>query len=311
MNTDIINSILANTQITKTERIRQLLALGLTRRQVTDLTGGNYGFVQNVFAKYFPNQVNVRQTSPLVFVPTAFNRKFGIEIEAFGVPMSRVAQALRVAGIVVETEGYNHVTRRHWKLVTDGSLNGENTFELVSPVLEGEAGLNELNKVSEVLVGLRVKINKTCGMHVHFDASDLTTEAVKNLMLNYGDLEGVINSFLPESRRNNSYCLSLKTETMKAKINAATSIRKLAESVNSRYYRINLQAYLRHGTVEFRQHSGTIEFRKMKNWIVFLHNLVEFSKSRRVQTVNNEVISQFCQPEIVEYFHLRQQELAA
>ena len=41
-----------NSAGTKTAKIQQLLGLGLTRRQVADLvTNGNYGFVQNVYAR--------------------------------------------------------------------------------------------------------------------------------------------------------------------------------------------------------------------------------------------------------------------
>ena len=46
-----LQSILAQTT-SKTRKIQQLLMLGLTRREVADLvTNGNYGFVQNVYAK--------------------------------------------------------------------------------------------------------------------------------------------------------------------------------------------------------------------------------------------------------------------
>ncbi len=41
----------------------------------------------------------------------------------------------------------NHDLRPHWKLVTDSSLNGNDTFELVSPILEGEDGLEKLERV--------------------------------------------------------------------------------------------------------------------------------------------------------------------
>ena len=48
------------------------------------------------------------------FIP--FNRKFGIEIEAYGVPMGRVAEALTAAGINCYSESYNHTSRGHWKV---------------------------------------------------------------------------------------------------------------------------------------------------------------------------------------------------
>ncbi len=68
-----------------------------------------------------------------------FTRRFGIQIEAYNCTRERLAAELREAGINVAVEGYNHTTCNHWKLVTDASLTGNDTFELVSPVLEGKA----------------------------------------------------------------------------------------------------------------------------------------------------------------------------
>ncbi|AYQ31402.1 amidoligase family protein [Runella sp. SP2] len=291
---------------TKTEKIRRLLELGLTRRQVADLTGGNYGFVQNVFAKYWPENVNGRE-----FRFIAFNRKFGVEIEAYGVEMQRVENALRSAGIYAETERYNHSTRRHWKLVTDGSLTGVNTFELVSPILEGMSGLNELEKVCEVLETLNVKINKTCGLHIHFDATQMGLQQTKNLLLNYAKLEEAIDSFMPHSRRgnNNSYTRTLRGH--ETKIENADSISKIASGFGSRYFKVNMQAYERHRTIEFRQHSGTVEFKKISNWVIFLHNLVEYSKTKRVETTTFETLKKFNQAEVYNYLVTRQNQLAA
>jgi hypothetical protein len=299
-------TILANSSLTKTEKMRQLLALGLTRRQVADLTGGNYGFVQNVFARYWPEQV---QTKGFRFIP--FNRKFGIEIEAYGVSMDRVATALREAGIDCQNEGYNHTTRNHWKVISDASLNGTQAFELVSPILEGLAGLAQVETVSRVLTRLRVKINKTCGLHIHFDASGFGLEQMKNIVVNYANYEAIIDSFMPQSRRanNNTYCRSITR--LAEQVDGANSINQMVDLQGTRYQKINLQAYNRHRSIEFRQHSGTIEFEKIKNWIVFLHNLVEYSKTKQVGATSLETLSKIQQPEVMTYLHNRINDLAA
>ncbi|WP_375445765.1 amidoligase family protein [uncultured Fibrella sp.] len=306
--------ILSNATLNKTEKIRQLLALGLTRRQVADLTGGNYGFVQNVFARYWPSQVRSRQQQAIAdafsFIP--FNRRFGIEIEAYNVNKNTLATALRAAGIEVEVEGYNHNTRPHWKIVTDASLNGANSFELVSPILEGQAGLVELETVCRVMKQKRAYINRSCGLHVHFDAANIGLPQTKNLLVNYARYESVIDSFMPASRRGttNGYCQSLTALT--SRIDAATTMNALTSTVMpSRYFKVNLQSYLRYKTIEFRQHSGTVEFEKISNWVLFLHNLVEYSRTSRVGTASMESLQTIQQPEIFTYYHNRQSELAA
>lgn len=306
--------ILNNSSLTKTEKIRQLLALGLTRRQVADLTGGNYGFVQNVFARYWPEQVRSRNQAAIDdlfrFIP--FNRRFGVEIEAFNITQRELASALRNAGIQVEVEGYNHNTRNHWKIVTDASLSGTHSFELVSPILEGQAGLNQLETVCRVLKAKRALINRSCGLHVHFDAENIGLAQTKNLLINYARYEAIIDSFMPASRRSttNTYCQSLTGRI--SQIEAASTMQALTSTaLPSRYFKVNLQSYLRHKTIEFRQHSGTIEFEKISNWVLFLHNLVEYSRTSRVSSATMESLQAIQQPEISAYIHNRQSELAA
>ena len=208
-----------------------------------------------------------------------FTRKFGIEIEAYNCTREKLASELRSAGIDVAVEGYNHTTRNHWKLVTDSSLTGNNTFELVSPVLEGEAGLKELEKVCWVLEYCDVKVNDSCGLHIHMDAADFDLQTWKNLALSYKHLERVIDSFMPQSRRQNYYCKGLSSISA-ADIQAAQNINDLRAAFgNNRYRKVNLEAYARHRTVEFRQHSGTTNFTKMENWVRFLNGLITFAKS--------------------------------
>ena len=168
-----IQSIL-NENGTKTSKIQKLLALGLTRRQVADLVaGGNYGFVQNVYKRMMQSLTNTAAQTAATIAPTidyTFNRNFGVEIEAYNCTRDRLARELTAAGIRVEVEGYNHTDHTdHWKLVTDSSLHGNNTFELVSPILHGEQGLEELEKVCWVLDLCNAKVNDSCGLHVHMD----------------------------------------------------------------------------------------------------------------------------------------------
>lgn len=293
---------------TKTRKIEQLLQLGLTRRQVADLvTNGNYGFVQNVYKKMLERAgQNIPTSTQLDY---SFTRKFGIEIEAYNCTREKLASELRAAGIDVAVEGYNHTTRNHWKLVTDASLTGNNTFELVSPVLEGEAGLKELEKVCWVLEFCDVKVNDSCGLHIHMDAADFDLQTWKNLALSYKHLERVIDSFMPQSRRQNYYCKGLSSISA-ADIQAAQSIHDLQAAFgNNRYRKVNLEAYARHRTVEFRQHSGTTNFTKMENWIRFLNGLITFAKAGIAATTSLDNIP-FLDKKQKLFYKLRTKKLA-
>ena len=285
MNEQIQNIL--NENGTKTSKIQKLLALGLTRRQVADLvTNGNYGFVQNVYKRMMQGLTNTAAQTAATIAPAidyTFNRNFGIEIEACNCTRERLARELTAAGINVQVEGYNHTDHTdHWKLVTDSSLSGNNTFELVSPILHGEQGLEELEKVCWVLDLCNAKVNDTCGLHVHMDAAEFDLTTWKNLILTYKRLEGVIDNFMPRSRRNNHYCQTLTTIS-EAKINRASNISDLrAAFSHNRYHKVNLEAYARHRTVEFRQHGGSTNFTKMSAWIHFLAKMITFAKQGKV-----------------------------
>ena len=303
-----ITAILAQ-ETTKTKKIQQLLQMGLTRRQVADLvTNGNYGFVQNVYKKML-EAANVQIAPAAIQLDYTFRRKFGVEIEAYNCTRDKLARELTAAGINVAVEGYNHITRNHWKLVTDSSLTGVNTFELVSPVLEGEQGLKELEKVCWVLEYCEVKVNDSCGLHIHMNAADFNLQTWKNLALSYKHLERVIDAFMPASRRNNRFCKGLSGIT-EAGINAARSIRDLQGVFNhDRYRKLNLEAYSRHNTVEFRQHSGTTNFTKMEKWVHFLNGLITFAQHGIANGANIDGIP-FLDDNMKLFFKLRTKKLA-
>ncbi|MFN3381816.1 MAG: hypothetical protein ACK41O_20335, partial [Runella zeae] len=72
MNTqDILNQ-----NWTKTRKIQELILIGLTRTQIAQLvTNGNYGFVQNVYAK-MKAEGKLNQAAIENFNPSPFNKKF-------------------------------------------------------------------------------------------------------------------------------------------------------------------------------------------------------------------------------------------
>ena len=222
-------------------------------------------------------------------------RKFGIEIECIGADRSVVIEAIRAAGVECHNEGYNHTTRAHWKTVSDASVSGG--FELVSPPLIGVEGLNEVRKVARAMASVQgLRVDRRCGLHVHVDAADLTVADMLNICKRYSNFEDKIDHVMPQSRRanNNTYCMSMSTFLTAYGNNPSryANPRALASAIHSRYYKVNLQAYLRHNTVEFRQHSGTTNATKIINWIVFCVTLVETSKQARtmpVQAVANVV----------------------
>ena len=294
---------------TKTAKIKMLLQLGMTRKQVAEAMGVGYGFVQNVYASVY-GVVRPRKFRSDAF---SFDRTFGVEMEIIHESESKIRSAIRNTGVECEIEGYNHDTRTHWKIVSDASVDGG--FEVVSPVLKGRGGLSELEKVCNALVNAGARIRKCCGLHVHLGTDDFKTDigVWKNLYKNYAALERTIDSFMPPSRRHNQYCRSMRVCDWNAKIESAANLRMLESAVTggSRYFKLNSQSYWRHKTVEFRQHSGSVEFEKVRNWILFCARFVEFSRRNAVETGRKTELKKFLDADLVNYYNNRAAKFAA
>jgi Putative amidoligase enzyme len=201
---------------------------------------------------------------------------FGVELEVI-LPGSMNAwdaaqQVSQESGIEVRNETYNHATRTWWKVVHDGSLNG-NGAEFVSPPLRGQAGLDEVQKVCDALNAIGARINKSCGLHVHLGIATETVPTIKNLIRIYAHYEPEIDRLMPGSRRGdmNTYCKSISRATDGAV--TATTIQALRMAVNGygdRYRKVNLCSFDKYRTIEFRHHSGTTDAAKVINWIKLL-----------------------------------------
>lgn len=296
-----------NSNLSKTEKGRRLFELGHTRQQVAEwVTGGNYGFAYNIWKKWAEQQTSEILNLPFEFT---FNRTFGIELETYGADIDVLIRECRRQGIEIEAEGYNHNTRNHWKIVTDSSITGRGGREIVSPVLIGHEGLNQIKKVCLALNRAGSKVNKSCGFHLHFGVQDFNLENFKNLFKSHLMMEKEFDSIVPESRRNNNnrFCKGLKSiNGFESKLNAARTITELKNIFNTRYVKLNFQSYQRYGTVEFRQHSGTTTFSKIKNWILICGRMVEYCKQNGV--TNNK--KAFLNESLQDYFTDRAIDLA-
>lgn len=213
-------------------------------------------------------------------------RKFGIEIEFVGIYPGDLHAIINNLGIPCEVEGYNHTTRNHWKITSDSSIqispgmfNGQ-CGELVSPPLSGVNGIEQVRKVITALSDAGGTVNKTCGFHVHVDANDLNASQILNVVRRYGNYENEINAFMPPSRRNGRWAYSVGGNYVNDIASAVDrnygNLRNVARGLD-RYRAVNLAAYARHGTVEFRQHGGTANADKVSNWVQFCLYFVERS----------------------------------
>ena len=212
---------------------------------------------------------------------------FGVEIECYNFFRQELVNSGTARGLQVRSEGYNHADNSHYyKIVSDGSLTGDNSNEVVSPVLKGTNVNDSLKAICEALAECDARVNRSCGLHVHIGAANISDEHYCRIVRNYQKLECVIDSFMAQSRRgnNNCYCKSIRNCDFSA---CRTKVDIARAMGGDRYFKVNAVAYNRHKTIEFRQHQGTTEYEKISNWILFLAKLVEYSEKNEITTCNS------------------------
>lgn len=218
----------------------------------------------------------IHQTRPTIGDFDFSKLTFGIEIEAYNFTRDSLIREGRANGVAVRSEHYNHDDgHAYYKMVYDSSIRGENSNEVVSPILKGRNGLDSLKALCNALNSIGAKVNRSCGLHVHIGAANMTDEHFCRLVRNYQNIELAIDSFMPQSRKgnNNEYCMSLRG----INIGDVTTKSGMIARLGTRYRKVNAEAYMRHKTIEFRQHSGTTEYEKIAHWVMFLAKLVEYS----------------------------------
>ena len=215
---------------------------------------------------------------------------FGVEIETFGSDFNLIRDNAQNAGVAVEFQGYNHNDNFScFKFVTDASIAGANGIECVSPVLKGTSGFTALKKVCGLLNTAGARVNRSTGLHVHigFGEKGISDSHYVNIFHNYKFLQKAVNQFLPSSRHDNGYARPFNCHNFDPYLTKTN----IFDMLPSRYYAVNPQSWFRHRTIEFRQHSGTTDFTKIKMWVTFIIELVNYSKNNRldryVDTIEN------------------------
>lgn len=246
-------------------------------------------------------QSRLQQSEVTPITTTNDDLTFGVEIEILStVDRQTIATALQAEGINAAVEGYNHRVCEGWKIITDSSCG----LEVVSPILSGEQGLNQVKKVAETLNRIGCKVDKTCGLHVHIGADALGVKKVKSIVRRWLNNEHHLDSIQPQSRRgnNNYFCASLANTFDASALDHCRTIKTLSQSQCTRYSKLNLQSYRRHQTIEFRHHSGTTDATKITNWIKFL---LDFCTTSVNNTEDNGFDALFTSNEIKRFYNSR------
>ncbi len=208
---------------------------------------------------------------------------FGYELESYGLTIEQVSTAIKTALPHAEFVDNSHTHHgptffdgRTWQAMRDGSINGSpaswdtrGTHEIVSPVLKGRKGMDDLVKVAKALSSAGAEVDTSCGVHLTFGLDNSRWQRMgprkveaklARLVETYNWFGPVINSMLPRSRRNNYFCRHNDLES----------------SMRSKYSAVNLSKFASSGVVEFRQHAGSLNGKKLREWGNLMHALLRF-----------------------------------
>jgi hypothetical protein len=191
----------------------------------------------------------------------------------------------------VRQEGREEEKKSYWKYKYDGSVKGGEPYEFASPILKGKNGVEQVKLICSAMRQAGFYSNATAGVHVHLGAKDLELDTFKNMCYNFTKFEPLIDMIAPADRRwsNAFYSESFsKLTDFEGRLNRANTFDQLVNSLmgGTRYFAVNLQAYYRFGTIEFRKLIGTNDDRLIIWYLYFLHYLLEASKKKRLTKFN-------------------------
>lgn len=178
---------------------------------------------------------------------------------------------------------------RQWKLVSDASIRCRNrsnrsasrdySVEFVSPICQYE----DIETIQELVRKLRAggaRVNDSCGIHVHVDASSHTPQTLRNIVNIMASKEDLLYKTLQVQVNREQYCQKADTRFLDELNHKRPRTMDEVEEIwyngrggrynhydNSRYHALNLHSVFSKGTIEFRMFNSTLHAGEVKSYI--------------------------------------------
>ena len=234
---------------------------------------------------------------------------FGVEVEMTGITREDAAQALaeyfgtspHYYGRTYDTWTVMDREGKEWKLMSDSSIDAEYStgagyaptsdrdyqVEMVTPKLT----YAELPKLQECVRRVRkagAKVNNSCGIHVHVDASNHNRQSLKNLLgIMYSKEDILFKALQVNEDRAAQWCRKVREPMLRqARTLSSDETSDLTQLENiwyegfendgrtrhdhynrSRYYALNLHSTFYRGTVEWRCFNSTLHAGKVAAYV--------------------------------------------
>lgn len=225
------------------------------------------------------------------------NQNFGIEIEMTGITRSTAAKVIAghfgtsAAHVGGSYDAYSvrSPDDRQWKVMSDASLKCEDrsgrsasrlySVEFVSPICRYE----DIETIQELVRKLRAagaRVNSSCGIHVHIDASTHIPKTLRNIVNIMASKEDLLYKSLKVGVARQRYCRKMDTRFLDEMNSRPPLTMDQVKSMwydgedysyrhydDTRYHALNLHSVFNKGTIEFRLFNSTLHAGEVKSYI--------------------------------------------
>lgn len=225
------------------------------------------------------------------------NQNFGIEIEMTGLTRNSAAKeiakyfntsAFHIGGSY-DSYTIRDNANRQWKIMSDSSIRAVSRsgraaselyrVELVSPICQ-YGDIETIQKIIRQLRHAGAKVNSSCGIHIHVDASNHTPQTLRNIVNIMASKEDMLYKTLKIKVAREHYCKKADTRFLDdVNRQRPTTMNQLehlwynGESGRyqhynrTRYHGLNLHSVFSKGTIEFRLFNSTLHAGEVKSYI--------------------------------------------
>ncbi len=178
---------------------------------------------------------------------------------------------------------------RQWKIVRDASVRCENrsrlnasslySVEFVSPICT----YDDIETIQELVRNLRgagAKVNSSCGIHVHINASPHTPKTLRNIVNIMASKEDLLYKSLKVNVSREHYCQKMDTRFLDEINNRPPMSMEQLKSMwydgsdysyrhydDTRYHALNLHSVFNKGTIEFRLFNSSLHAGVVKSYL--------------------------------------------
>lgn len=187
-------------------------------------------------------------------------RKYGVEVETH---------------YCIDYENLRGQTKFGCK--NDCSIAGK---EFISPILYGDAGFAEIEKLLTYAEKKCWSANGDCGCHTHYDMRNESNEQLYRIAYAYAKTYDFWASCVSWDRCDSNYCHA-PTYTIDDMYAHAACNRVFKDICYDfdRYDYVNINAYNRHTTFEVRLLEGTVDAETICNWITVHAQFIDYVKN--------------------------------